>query len=210
MIDTPNAPDIAEDKIAYERKFIEDLAKWLKDDNGKAAALRRCAGDSIGEKNLGWFFSLLGARLIVRLDDGRFKDEDAYFLVATLFASDKDAIDGKNKFKGDFGATLRAQRNASGILPSEPSPLDRRFDILLDADFDLQTGGELAYRLRQVTKRVIALKDSTARIDWAQLLYDVKHWNSQDKWIQKKWARSYYAPSLNSQTHDLSESDTQE
>ena len=200
----------AQDNMVQERQFIEDLAKRLKDARGRAAELRRNAGNSIAEsRSAGWFFSLLGARPIARLNDGSLKGEEAYFLVATLFASDKDAIDGKNKFAGDFGATLIAYRNNKYQKDTGKS-FDRRFNVLLDADFDPQFGGDLAYRLRQMTKQVIALKDPAVRIDWARLLYDVKHWNSDKKYVQKNWARSYYAPSDDSPKNNTSESNTQE
>lgn len=191
MTDTPIEPAAAvgspENTTESERAFIQELAKQ---DKGRLAILRRNAGNPLAEaRGIAWFHSLLG----------RFSNEwneEAYFMIATLFASDKDAIDGRNKSNGNFGATLRALRNKSAKSPSDPSPLDRRFNILLDADFDPADGGELAYRLRQMTKRVIAEKDSSVRINWPQLLRDVKFWNSEKKYTQKSWARRYYAPAL--------------
>ncbi len=190
--ETAATPEAHERKLAAEQKFINDLAELLRSDTGKAAVLRRNAGNSICEaRGVAWFHSLLGRH-------SKSWNEEAYFLVATLFASDKEAVDGKNKSKGDFGATLRALRSKSAASPTDSSPLDRRFNILLDADYDPGIGGELAFRLRQTTKRIIAGKDRSVCIAWPQLLYDVKRWNHETKWIQKKWARSYYAPKLDS------------
>ena len=212
MTDTPIettvvTSEVLKDKLELERKFIGDLADALDKDTGRAAMLRRNAGNTIAEaRGVKWFFGVLGARPINRHKDGTFYDEEAYFLIATLFASDKDAIADKNRFKGNFGATLLALKNNSGKLTSEQSPLDRRFNTLLDADFDPATGGELAFRLRQMTKRVIAEKDSSVRINWPQLLRDVKLWSNEKKWTQKSWARSYYAPNLGSQESSKTES----
>jgi CRISPR type I-E-associated protein CasB/Cse2 len=191
VTDTPNTETaVQEDRLAAERAFIADLVKL---DKGKLAVLRRNAGNLLSEaKGVYWFHGLLAGQ-------GQRLSEEACFLVATLAASDKDAIGGRNRFTGNFGATCRALRNVSGRLPSEPSPLDRRFNTLLDADFDSASGGELSFRLRQMTKRIIAEKDPSVRINWPQLLRDVRFWNSGRKLTQKQWARSYYAPALASQ-----------
>jgi len=190
---TPQAPaaepEIQEDKLAAERSFIGELARL---ERGRLAALRRNVGNSLCEaRGIAWFYGLLNRY-------AKPWNEEAYFLIATLFAADKDAIDGKTASKGDLGATLRALRAKSGASTSEASPLDRRFNILLDADFDAKMGGELAFRLRQLTKLVISKKEPSARIYWAQLLHDVKFWNGDRKAVQKRWARSYFAPALES------------
>jgi CRISPR system Cascade subunit CasB len=164
------------------------------------AALRRNAGNQLCEaRGVAWFYSLLGRY------SGNGRHDEAYFLSATFFASDKDAIEGRNRFTGDFGSTLRALRSKSGAAASDVSPLDRRLNILLDADFDPAFGGELAFRLRQMTRLVISKKDPAVRICWPQLLRDVKLWNSGRKAVQKRWARSYYAPALESPEDSQSE-----
>lgn len=206
MTDTPIETTVItseaqKDNLTHERDFVTELAKQ---DKGCLAILRRNAGNSLAEaRGTAWFHGLLG----------RFSNQwndEAYFMIATLFASDKDAIDGKNKFKGNFGATLRALRNKNANSPSDPSPLDRRFNTLLDADFDPANGGELAFRLRQMTKRIVAEKDPSVRINWPQLLHDVKFWSGEKKHTQKSWARSYYAPILNSTQETQPESVTEQ
>lgn len=180
---------------AAAREFISELARQ---DTGRLAVLRRNAGNSISEaRGVAWLYGLLSRYAKPR-------NEEAHFMIATLFASDKktinDIIEGKNAFRvGNFGATLRALRSKSVKSPSDPSPLDRRFNILLDADFDPRKGGELAFRLRQMTKRVVSEKDPAVRINWAQLLLDAQLWNRADKRAHKRWARSYYAPQLSSE-----------
>lgn len=182
-----------------EQIFIDALKKL---DTGKLAVLRRNAGNSLAETKgfTAWFYGLPFAHTE--------KYEEAYFLVATLFASDKDAIEGKNNFTDNFGTTLcqlrRKLQSESGKKLSDDCPLDRRFNTLLDADFDPYTGGELMFRLRQMTKRVLSAKDKTVSINWSQLLYDLKRWNNTGKTVQKQWARSYYAPAKNT-TEDSTE-----
>ncbi|MEN6519699.1 MAG: type I-E CRISPR-associated protein Cse2/CasB [Armatimonadota bacterium] len=201
--DTPVVPEETQnDYLAYDLKFICDLAKHLNGDRGKAAMLRRNAGNTIAEsRNIDWFFHLLGGRPITRLNDGTFKDEEAYFVISTLFASDKASIecfaDKEAETKpanGNFGYTLYRLKKKICDVESAEKTFDRRFGILLDADFDPQLGGSLSFRLRQMTKRVIAEKDPALSINWPQLLRDIKRWNGSKKPTQKSWARSYYAP----------------
>ena len=203
MADTLTETAVTADRFGSptegEKAFLKELSGQ---DKGRLAMLRRNAGNTIAESRGSlWFYDLLG-----RYDKSG-KNEEVYFLIATLFASDKDAIEGRNKFGGDFGATLRALRLASGVLASDSSPLDRRFNILLDADFNPDRGGELSFRLRQMTKLVISRKDPTVRINWSQLLRDVKFWGGDHKNVQKRWARSYYAPVLDAGQDTKSESD---
>lgn len=161
------------DKLANEKAFIETLSKL---DNGQKAALRRNAGNTLAEaRNVNWFYGI-SSRF------AREWDEEAYFLVATLFAFDKTG----GGQAGNFGDTVRKLRTNDST--------DRRFNILLDADFDPRTGGELSYRLRQMVKWVLSKKDLNSRINWPQLLFDLKRWNHERKYIQKQWARRYYAP----------------
>lgn len=169
------------DRLAASRAFISSLRKL---DTGRRAALRRNAGNSLAEaRKVPWFHELL-----VRYAHGY--DDEAFFLVATLFAADKVAISEETEPDGDLGATLHVLRSKSPA----PESLDRRFGILLDAELDAGGGGEFAFRLRQMVRLILSKKDHTIRINWPQLLHDAKRWHSERKYIQKEWARNYYAP----------------
>lgn len=183
-----------ETRQSLESAFIASLKRL---DSGRLAQLRRNAGKDLAEaRGAAWFYGLLG-------QFARGYDEEAFFLVATLFAFDKDAQKRGTTYAGNFGATLRALRDRTRSSDSNNHPLDRRFGLLLDSDFNPDgTGGELAFRLRQMVKQVIAKKDPNVRIDWPQLLADIRHWGSDRKYVQKKWARSYYAPALPEQADD--------
>ena len=175
-----------------EQSFFTELARQ---DKGRLAILRRNAGNNLAEaRGITWFYELLA-----RYSHGR--NEELYFLVATLFASDKAAVEHKGSSKGDFGATMHALRAKS----SSSASLDRRFNILLDADYEPNTGGELAYRIRQATKFIISKKDPSVRINWPQLLQDLKRWNTPNKTTHKKWARSYYAPTQDTVATDVAQ-----
>jgi|LFRM01.2.fsa_nt_gb CRISPR system Cascade subunit CasB len=110
--------------------------------------------------------------------------EEIYFLLATLYPLN----DGQAP-NGDFGSSFAQLR-----MKRESESLDRRMNILLDSDFDWDAqgrlkGGELGFRLRQAVK-LLASED--IGVNWVVLLEDLLRWSHPDKYIQKRWARSYY------------------
>ena len=87
-----------DDRLTVERAFIEGV-KAL--DRGRQATLKRNAGNVLSEaRGVGWFYSLLEA------DQFRWGEEELFFLVATLIAQDRKALEGRRSFKGDFGRTM--------------------------------------------------------------------------------------------------------
>ena len=135
---------------------------------GDSASLRRCAGKPLAEASeaLGLFYRILPHGVTPL-------QEETYFLVATL----STLADGGSV--GDMGVLLsraRTDKNAKG--------LDRRIAIVLDAD-----ESQLPFRLRQAVRY---LRSSRVGVDWPLLLSDLLYWSHPDRFIQKKWARSYY------------------
>lgn len=157
-----------------EKKSISSIARFIQSleklGPGEKAVLRRNAGSLISESNQAMriFYKALP------FDIPKFQ-EDVYFLVATFFPMAEGGGDG------DLGASLvKAKwrgKNEKGI--------DRRFQNLLDAD-----KAQLPFRLRQV---IHLLKTNQVRVNWNQMLGDLLHWDHPDRYIQKKWARSYYS-----------------
>ncbi|NLN76629.1 MAG: type I-E CRISPR-associated protein Cse2/CasB [Armatimonadetes bacterium] len=183
--------------------YLNELRKQA--DTGRWAMLRRGAGKALSEaRDIHWIYGLLD----------RFAkphDEEAYFLVATLIAFDKtftqqDASGRAFTFTGNIGRTMRALK--VGKPDTAQQSFDRRFGILLNADFDPQLGGELAFRLRQCVKRIIAERNSAIAINWPQLLADILDWNNENKRVQKSWARAYYT--TNTPADSKSENESQE
>ena len=59
---------------------------------------------------------------------------------------------------------------------------------LLDCRWNVGDGA-LAHRLRQMVK----LADGkSVPVDWESLLKDLLNWEHPERWVQKKWARSYF------------------
>lgn len=146
-------------------QFVERLHRL---DAGERARLKRNAGNRLAEGRAvtGLFYRIIPPGIPIY-------QEETYFLVATLFP----IADGGGK--GDLGRALRQARDTSG-----KKGLDRRVDILLDAD-----ASQLPFRLRQT---VHFLQSNRVKIDWVTLLSDLLYWGSESRSVQQRWARSYY------------------
>lgn len=154
--------------ISQSVLFIDRLEKL---DAGDRARFKRNAGKSLSEASdaLGLFYHLLPPGIPQY-------QEEIYFLLATIYPL---AESGGN---GDFGTLLAKAQNSSN-----KKGLDRRVEFLLDADTD-----QLAFRLRQ---SVHFLHSCRVGINWVQLLDDLLQWSHPDRYIQKRWARSYFSQS---------------
>ncbi len=147
--------------------FIERLEGL---DAGAKARLKRNAGNTMSRSRgaLPIFFRILPYGI------ARYR-EPWYFLVATLYPL-ADAGGG-----GNIGQSLRiARRNH----PEREKGYDRRFEVLLDAD-----KVQLPFRLRQIVR---LLNSADIRLNWPQLLRDLQAWDHPRRYIQERWARSYY------------------
>jgi CRISPR system Cascade subunit CasB len=146
--------------------FIDRLGKL---DAGGKARLKRCAGKPLSEArdSMALFYRLLPSGIHPA-------QEEWYFLIATLYPL---ADGGK---VGNLGDSLR--RAAS---TSNGKGVERRVEILLDGD-----AVQLPFRLRQAIR---FLKSNNVTVNWAQLLEDVLQWNHPKRFVQKQWARAYFA-----------------
>lgn len=145
--------------------FIERLAKL---DPGGKARLKRSAGQSLREahQSTGLFYRLLPYGVPAW-------QEEIYFLVATLYSLADRAKEG------DFGLALRHARQASNS-----KGMDRRVEILLDAN-----ANQLPFRLRQAIRY---LKANEVCVNWTSLLEDLLDWTKPGRWVQQRWARTYF------------------
>lgn len=106
--------------------------------------------------------------------------EEAFYLVAGLFGWHPEHRPGKD-LGGSFAELAAAQR-AAGI---EPAGLERRFVALLDAHRD-----DLAEHLRHA---VGLLRTNGVPLDYARLLSDVLRWEHPDRFVRRRWARSFWS-----------------
>jgi len=158
-----------------DEKIKEFLSKLAGLDAGAKARLKRDAGKELAEAHsIGLFYRLLPYGLSA-------SHEEIYFLVATLYPL-VDKGDGQN-----FGTSLRILRQSKKRWREPTNSMDKRFEVLLDAD-----KGQLPYRLRQAVKFLKSGKQKIG-VNWEQLLKDLLRWQHPSRFVQKQWAREYFA-----------------
>ena len=99
---------------------------------------------------------------------------------AGLFAGYPKAWPPGEERSTDFGASFARLAQATGNAAS----VESRFTTLLTASTD-----ELPVRLRNA---VSLLKAKDVPVDWSRLLYDLTRWRSESRWVQRRWARSFW------------------
>lgn len=149
------------------KTFLGNLERL---DAGDKAKLKRDAGKTIAEaQSIGLFYRLLPYGVSAA-------QEETYFLVATLYP----LTEGGGR--GNLGTSLHRARDTD---PKKNKGLDRRIEILLDADKT-----QLRFRLRQAIR---FLKSERVSVNWQQLLEDLQKWNRPSRIAQKQWAHAYFA-----------------
>lgn len=101
--------------------------------------------------------------------------EDAYYLIAALFAYHSQ--EGGRGNMGDHFANAR-DPGADNIA------IERRFTALVAAHPD-----DLDSYLRQA---VSFLKAKDIPVNWHQLLSDVMAWGHPERYVQQRWARAFW------------------
>jgi CRISPR system Cascade subunit CasB len=174
--------------LADANRFIANLADMRSQEPGKPnlrgqlAQLKRNAGEKWPGRNVAWF-----AEKIYQGKESPWRQEnlDIYFLVATLFDLNRfPAPKGESKLK-DLGFSMRHAVNEG----ANEVGVKRRFQILLDSQWDDCGDGELAFRLRQTVQW---LASQRVGLDWGLLLTDLCFWNSETRFVEKNWARSFF------------------
>jgi CRISPR system Cascade subunit CasB len=174
---------------AEESGFISYL-KWLLDEsgNGRAAManLRRGLGKPPGVAYE------MDKYLLTKLPEKTSqRHEEAYYLVAALFArwhQGKDKADIAEQ--GNLGTSLQelvSRHAAAGTRRDEAEKrLEKRVNALLNAHRD-----DLPGHLRRV---VSLLKSEDVPLNWAQLLTDIRHWDSERPSVQHDWSKGFWIP----------------
>jgi len=179
-------------------KFVAGLVRYIPDEEAgrrgnraALAALRRALGKPIGE-------ALDAFPYVVPLLPRGLQswDEQRYYLVASLFALNPRLWLGQRHQSLGLAMRLlaRAQSDARGGGDANDEPentggrldeaVERRFVALLNA-----SGDGFTTHLRHA---VTLLNSHDQRIDWAQLLSDMRGWEHADRWVQRRWARDFW------------------
>lgn len=159
-----------------KHRFIEHL-EGLREDRGALAALRRGLGQPPGTaaEQFRYVVPWLAASCSRQ-------EEEAFFLVAGLFSLHPEAGGS-----GDIGAHMARARDPQG----DNVAIERRFTALLAAHPD-----DLPFYLRQA---VSFLRSKEVPVDWNQLLTDIRAWSHPDRYVQRRWARSYWGSASETQ-----------
>ena len=159
------------------QRFVEYLQSLAdKEERAPLAALRRGLGKRPGEA------SEMYPYVVPFLPPNLHPEaEDPYYLVAALFALHQGSWSRQAPgAPTNLGASL--QRLAAA---SESGGVEARVVALLNAHPD-----DMPEHLRRI---VALLKAHDVPIDWARLLHDIQHWGHPDRFVQRQWARAFWA-----------------
>ena len=149
------------------------------EDRAAFAALRRGLGKPPGA------VAEMARHVVRYLPDHTALDAD-FYLIASLFGLHPRPWDGPaESSSANLGASLR--RLAPIATDAGAKGVERRFVALLNADRD-----DLPTHLRHA---VALLASHDEPIEWALLLRHLRHWDHPERWVQRRWARSFWAAS---------------
>lgn len=170
-------------------RFVEHLETRVRSrDRGALAALRRGLGKPPGAA------PEMHRYVVPWIPTGSSGFQASrWYLVASLFALWHQGREDVVQWRGGLGSSFRQLANAevaAGVAPAGPGgPQDpaiaKRFVALLASHPD-----DLPEHLRH---GVSLLRSGGVGVDWAQLLRDLGWWDSDDRFVQQRWAREFWA-----------------
>lgn len=140
---------------------------------GDLAILRRCGDDYFSNPRALPVFAKIGAL-----------NSNVRSLIAVLYSvfhseGQKPNILEKFNFGQTYFFALKGDNN-----DFKAENHDKRFKMIIASDFE-----QIPFRLRQLVKLI---KSKDGMIDFADLLNDLYSWNSDSRWVQRKWVRGFY------------------
>jgi CRISPR system Cascade subunit CasB len=170
------------DRTAPDRAFAAFLESLLKrDDRATLAALRRALGQhpAAAAEAYRYVMPRIGPEVS---EHARDREEQIYLLAAGLFALHQIpwAKDDSEKGYSNLGASMARLASAT-----DSEGVQRRMSGLLACSFD-----DLPEHLRHAAS---LLKAKQIGIDWARLIADLRWWKTEDRRVQREWARAFWA-----------------
>lgn len=159
-------------------EHLKGLAE--RDDRGALAALRRGLGQPPGAA------PEMHPHVLPYIGTEKWTwNEQCCYIVAALFGLYPDRPWGQ---QGNLGDTFQGIASAqTGRLGEAPESVERRFVTLLKAHRD-----DVFDHLRHAVS-LAAARD--VPVHWEQLLHDIRRWQSEDRWVQRNWARAFWGQS---------------
>ena len=162
--------EITTDEMPKDDRLIRYLRGLNKPPQNRAALANLRRGLGKPPKSVMEMYPYLGQFLY---NDSKHNYETAVFIVAALFAYYPDAPGNA----GNLGDSIRRMKDDSDSI-------EKRFVALLNAEAE-----DLPYYLRQI---IGLLKSKEIAVNWNQLFRDIKNWNSDKRYVQTAWARSFW------------------
>ncbi len=158
----PTKPNRFDRFIGYLEKLKE------KEDRGALAALRRGLGADPGQTPEMYPYVFPYTTGMTRYN------EDACFIAASLFA-----LHPEGTSQDTLGTVFRKIRNKK-----DSESIEQRFVALLNTDKE-----DLPIHLRHA---IALAKGENIPIGWKELLYGIRYWDYDERFIQRKWAQDFW------------------
>jgi len=105
--------------------------------------------------------------------------ESSFYLVAALFGRHP-----QNTSEGNMGSHFKSLLGPDSRDSAQA--IERRFNNLLSCHTE-----ELAFHMRQAIS-LLASSKRTVPVNYSQLMKDIWGWGHRDKYVQQRWARSFW------------------
>ena len=153
--------------------YLENLVE--RGDRGSLAALRRGLGKRPGDSPEMYPH-------VMRFDPKPWEEESC-FLVASLFALwHQGSLSGASgPIPGSIGHSFRQVQDQS-----DSESIERRFVALLNAHRQ-----DLPEHLRHAVS-LMRSADRPVPVNWDQLLRDLRNWEDERRFVQRRWARNFW------------------
>jgi CRISPR system Cascade subunit CasB len=165
-------------RLEKQTKFLENLHRRFKDDNGAKALFKRALSGE--ERHIRNTYSMV----LVYIPEMPQYLQEIWILVACLSFFYPQSIRENQR---NFGYTCHGLANAT-----QSEGADRRFRALLDTSL-----GDLRSPLTALIRQI---KSKEIRLDYPQLLSDLCQWEHADQYIQDRWARSFWGAPITDET----------
>jgi CRISPR system Cascade subunit CasB len=160
-------------RLERETKFLQDIQDHIKNDTGAKATFKRALSGEHHHLRKVYRFTLLYLAGIHE------QQQDLWIFVACLATyHDQDSEPAPRSF-----AQSCLDLQASG----ESKGPERRFRTLLDTDIaDVQSP------ITALVRQIKGKKDKKIPVYYPQLIADLCNWNHPDKFVQDRWARTFW------------------
>jgi CRISPR system Cascade subunit CasB len=111
-------------------------------------------------------------------------NQEMYYLIAGLFCLVERSLEQNENIPPPVQKNLGESIVELYLDKEKSGSIEQRFVRLLDADDE-----QLPHRLRQM---ITLIHSNKIAIGWEKLLGDLRFWKTDKRYVQHRWARSFY------------------